>query len=64
MDYVPQIDFAAYGIDVDVDSVKTDVLTDLAQEVYNAFSTIGFVYLKNHGISEKKVRTHCAIAEI
>ena len=27
----------------------------LAGEIYQAFSTVGFVYIKNHGISQAKV---------
>lgn len=27
----------------------------ISQELYNAFATVGFVYIKNHGIDEEKV---------
>jgi hypothetical protein len=27
----------------------------VAQQIYNAFSTVGWVYLKNHGISQERV---------
>ena len=30
-------------------------IKQLADEIHQAFSTVGFVYLKNHGISQGKV---------
>ena len=31
-------------------------IQQLAHEIHRAFSTVGFVYLKNHGIPQEKVR--------
>lgn len=30
-------------------------LDEIVKELHNAFSTVGFVYLKNHGIDQKLV---------
>ncbi|XP_077986165.1 uncharacterized protein LOC144440653 [Glandiceps talaboti] len=51
---IPVIDFDAYSLSKDRPS--EDNLQRLADEVYNAFSTIGFVYLENHGIQPEKVK--------
>ncbi|KAJ7333563.1 hypothetical protein OS493_017101 [Desmophyllum pertusum] len=32
-----------------------EAIIDLADQVYQAFSTIGFVYLKNHGIPQEMI---------
>ena len=52
---LPIIDFAPYNIDVNESDVTTDDFASLADKLYTAFTTIGFVYLKNHGIRADKV---------
>ncbi|XP_067675656.1 uncharacterized protein [Haliotis asinina] len=53
---IPVVDFQKYGLNVtDPKSVTGDVLETTAKEIYDAFSTIGFLYLINHGIEERKV---------
>lgn len=53
---IPVVDFEIMGLNSetppshDEESVKT-----LAENIYTAFSTIGFVYLKNHGISNQEI---------
>ena len=54
--YIPVVDFTAYGLEKDSQSAEPDSLKKLASEIHTAFTTIGFVYLKNHGISESLVR--------
>ena len=48
---IPIVDFGCIGIAKQHD----EPVRRLAQEVYNAFATIGFVYIKNHGVEEDKV---------
>ena len=45
-------------LDVKQMSVDTDDLKRMAQEVYHAFTTIGFLAVVNHGIPEDLVRSH------
>ncbi|XP_046543318.1 proline hydroxylase buaE-like [Haliotis rubra] len=53
---IPIVDFQKYGLNVtDPKSVTSDVLETTAREIYDAFSTIGFLYLINHGIEQRKV---------
>ncbi|XP_046543309.1 proline hydroxylase buaE-like [Haliotis rubra] len=53
---IPIVDFQKYGLNVaDTTSVTDDVLETTAKEIYDAFSTIGFLYLTNHGIEQRKV---------
>ncbi len=53
---IPVVDFGAMGLNCqnppshDEESVKM-----LADKIHTAFSTIGFVYLTNHGISDAEV---------
>ena len=50
---IPIIDFGEYGLNVkDTAGVKADTLTNLGQKVKDAFSSVGFCYLKNHGVDE------------
>ena len=54
---IPVVDFGVMGLNCqsppphDDESVKA-----LAEKIYTAFSTIGFVYLTNHGISDVEVK--------
>ena len=52
MSKIPIIDFGAYGLHVkDYTSiVDNNALVALGEEVKHCFSTIGFAYLKNHGV--------------
>ncbi|XP_046365452.1 proline hydroxylase buaE-like isoform X1 [Haliotis rufescens] len=53
---IPVVDFQKYGLNVaDPTSVASEVLETTAREIYDAFSTIGFVYLINHGIEQRQV---------
>ena len=53
---IPVVDFSAMSLQND-SSVRenSDAVKQLADHVHQAFSTIGFVYLKNHGIPQEKV---------
>ena len=59
---IPQIDFAAYGLHVDTKNVSQKQLEALAHEICRAYRTVGFVYLKNHGIPEEKVNINISIS--
>ncbi|KAJ8031603.1 hypothetical protein HOLleu_24846 [Holothuria leucospilota] len=54
VDCVPIVDFEAYSLEKEKpDSEKFQKLVD---EVHQAFTTIGFVYLKNTGYPTKAIR--------
>ena len=55
---IPVVDFSAMSLDnKDPLSENGQAIRIVANEVYRAFSTTGFVYLKNHGISKETVST-------
>ena len=53
---IPVLDFDVFkvGSTADVGQPSNDV-RELAQNLVHAFQTVGFVYLKNHGISQSQV---------
>ena len=55
---IPVVDFSAMGLQNKNQpwAENSNVVKDLAEKLYNAFSTVGFVYLKNHGIPQEMVR--------
>lgn len=55
MDTIPIVDFGP--LEGAADDPSCEALYRLADEMYQAFSTVGFVYIKNHGISQEKVMT-------
>ncbi|XP_071115189.1 uncharacterized protein [Haliotis cracherodii] len=55
-DTVPIIDFSAYGLQItNKESVADSDLETLAANVYHALSTVGFLYIKNHGLPQEKI---------
>ena len=53
---IPVVDFSAMGLrNKDPLSENSEDIKRLADQVYHAFSTSGFVYLKNHGIPQETV---------
>lgn len=53
---IPVVDFGVMGLDLDKPpSLDEESVRILADQIHIAFSTIGFVYLTNHGISEKEI---------
>ena len=53
---IPVIDFSDYGLSVeDSATVDGEKLKSLGQQVKDAFSSVGFCYLKNHGVSEELI---------
>ena len=55
---IPVVDFSAMGLQNKNQpwAENSNAVKDLAEKLYNAFSTVGFVYLKNHGIPQEMVR--------
>lgn len=55
---IPVVDFSAFSIkNITRPSANNPDVEVLANKIYHAFSTVGFVYLVNHGISEDEVRS-------
>lgn len=53
---IPVVDFSAMSLkNKDALNENDEAIKDLANQIYQAFSTIGFVYLKNHGIPQEVV---------
>lgn len=53
---IPLVDFAAMSVEHETFPPPADgMVQEIAKQIYQAFSTVGFVYLKNHGISQAKV---------
>ncbi|XP_071481886.1 uncharacterized protein, partial [Diadema antillarum] len=50
---IPVIDFSAYSIDRN--EPDSDGIQKVVDEVHEALTTVGFLYLINHGIPEAKV---------
>ena len=50
------VDFACFNYFDGADLSEPNAEVErLAQEIYDAFTTIGFVFIKNHGIPEEEV---------
>lgn len=61
---IPVVDFACFDCFNDLDFGKSNSEVDqLAREICNAFTTIGFVYIKNHGIPENEISKLFEVAE-
>ena len=56
---IPVIDIHSVNINISDEDIKADELDRVAAKIVDAFSTIGFVYLKNHGISQQLVSGMC-----
>lgn len=53
---IPIIDLSAMCLGKTAESSTALEIRQLADEMYRAFCTVGFVYIKNHGIPREKVR--------
>lgn len=54
--HIPIVDFTAFSISNEQKPPVNDAsVQKLAKEIHLAFSTVGFVYLTNHGISQAEV---------
>ncbi|KAK6169476.1 hypothetical protein SNE40_020524 [Patella caerulea] len=53
---IPLIDFKRYGLQVEnTQTVSDEDLKQLGEEIHEAFRTIGFCYIKNHGIPQEMI---------
>lgn len=57
---IPVVDFSAMSLDVKDPDRSNQAVKDLAQQVNQAFSTIGVVYITNHGISQETASLSCS----
>ena len=53
---IPVVDFSQMSEEKVTEDYSPESIQQLADEIHRAFSTVGFVYLKNHGIPQEKVR--------
>lgn len=54
---IPLVDFATMSVEKEsIPSLADERVQIIAKQIHEAFSTVGFVYLKNHGISQEKVQ--------
>ena len=53
---IPVVDFSQMSVEKVTEDDSPESIQQLADEIHRAFSTVGFVYLKNHGIPQEKVR--------
>ena len=49
---IPVVDFSAMSLDVKDPNLSSQAVKDLANQVYQAFSTTGVVYFTNYGIPQ------------
>ena len=54
-DHIPIVDFWPMSLQNPSSGKDESELRSLVDGLHNAFTTIGFVYLKNHGIDMAKV---------
>ena len=54
--FIPVVDFSQMSVEKVTEDYSPESIQQLAHEIHRAFSTVGFVYLKNHGIPQEKVR--------
>ena len=57
---IPVVDFSAMSLDVKDPDRSNQAVKDIAQQVNRAFSTIGVVYITNHGISQETASLSCS----
>ena len=61
---IPVIDFSDYGLSVeDSTTVNEEKLKALGQQVKDAFGSVGFCYLKKHGVSEDLIAKYQQVSK-
>ena len=58
---IPFVDIDAFNVNKNQEDVDETVQRRLAADVYEAFSTVGFVCLRNHGIPQNMVGTYLPV---
>ncbi|EDO40749.1 predicted protein [Nematostella vectensis] len=61
---IPIVDFSVFGVHKDNIDDTSEEAHNLGAEILRAFSSVGFVYLRNHGIPESKTQTWWAAADL
>lgn len=52
---IPVVDFGQMSLDKPVKDCSVESVKQMADKIHQAFSTVGFVYIKNHGIPQEQV---------
>ncbi|XP_048578865.1 2-oxoglutarate-Fe(II) type oxidoreductase ppzD isoform X2 [Nematostella vectensis] len=60
---IPIVDFSVFGVHKDNIDDTSEEAHNLGAEILRAFSSVGFVYLRNHGIPESKVEDVQKVSE-
>ncbi|XP_052792997.1 uncharacterized protein LOC128226924 [Mya arenaria] len=60
--HIPVIDFSQCGLQEPEEGLQTESLIKVGQQIKDAFSTVGFCYLKNHGIDQQLVDKYMAVS--
>ncbi|KAK2179383.1 hypothetical protein NP493_494g04031 [Ridgeia piscesae] len=53
---IPVVDLAEFNVTKNAEDASEQVIRQLAAEICQAFGTVGFVSLRNHGILIDKIR--------
>lgn len=57
---IPLVDFRDFAsFDEEKMDEKHPEINKLSQEILDAFTTVGFVYIKNHGLPQNEVKYIC-----
>jgi len=51
----PVVDFREMSLEKLGNDGSSESVQQVADKIYQAFSSVGFVYIKNHGIPQEKV---------
>lgn len=61
---IPVIDFSAMSVEHEAIPLPSDDrVQTIVRQIHEAFSTVGFVYLKNHGITQERVEKTFAVMD-
>ncbi|XP_013409674.1 UPF0676 protein C1494.01-like [Lingula anatina] len=63
LSWIPVIDIKAFDITKEENEVDRKEMEKLANDVFKAFSTVGFVYVKNHGIPQDQLENIFSLAD-
>ena len=55
MSDIPLIDFSPCAVTIDAINEQSEAFHKLAEDIVKAFSSVGFLHLKNHGIGTDTV---------
>ena len=59
---IPVVDFSTMSLDVKDPDLSSQAVKDLANQVYQAFSTTGVVYFTNYGIPQETASSSYSIS--